>query len=80
MTREEIKNKLYSVADIIKMNADKFANGETLENKDWIEASKTLNSCMNYLIQSHRNFEEVRKEEEPFEQQTVDLKDYQSEH
>ena len=34
MTREEIKNKLYYVADTIKMNADKYANGEALENEE----------------------------------------------
>jgi hypothetical protein len=68
MTREEIKNKLYYVADTLRVNADKFANGEALENEDWIEAAKAFNACMNYLVQSHRDFEEVRKEEEPFEQ------------
>ena len=35
MTREEIKNKLYYVADTIRMNADKFARGEALENDDF---------------------------------------------
>ncbi len=67
MTREENKKKLYNVADTIKLNADKFANGEALEHEDWIKAAKEFNSCMNYLVQSHRDFEEVRKEEEPFE-------------
>lgn len=64
MTREEIKNKLYYVADTIKMNADKYANGEALENDDWLKAAKEFTSCMNYLLQTHRDFEEVRKEEE----------------
>lgn len=72
MTREEIKNKLYYVADTIKMNADKFANGEALENEDWIKAAKEFTSCLNYLMQSHRDFEEVKKEEEPLEQQAVE--------
>lgn len=67
MTREEIKNKLYYVADTIKMNADKFAAGGTLENEDWVKAAKEFASCLNYLIQSQRDFEEVRAEEEPYE-------------
>lgn len=67
MTREEIKNKLYYVADTIKMNADKFARGEALENDDWLKAAREFTSCMNYLLQTHRDFDEVRKEEEKFE-------------
>lgn len=67
MTREEVKTKLYYVADTIKMNADKFAKGESLENEDWINAAKEFSSCINYLTQSHRDFEDVRKEEEQFE-------------
>lgn len=67
MTRDEIKNRLYFVADTIRMNADKFAAGEALENEDWVKAAKEFTSCMNYLMQTQRDFEEVRKEEEPYE-------------
>lgn len=67
MNREEIKNRLYFVADTIRMNADKFAAGETLENEDWVKAAKEFTSCLNYLMQSQRDFEEVRAEEEPHE-------------
>lgn len=60
MTREEIKNKLYYVADTIKMNADKYANGEALENEDWVKAAKEFTACLNYLINSHTDFKEVQ--------------------
>lgn len=60
MTREEIKNKLYYVADTIKMNADKYANGEALENEDWVKAAKEFTACLNYLMNSHTGFKEVQ--------------------
>lgn len=72
MTREEIKNKLYYVADTIRMNADKFARGEALENEDWIKAAKEFTSCLNYLMQSHRNFDEVQQEEEHYEKLPIE--------
>lgn len=50
MNREEIKNRLYYVADTIKMNADKFAAGETLENEDWVKAAKEFTACLDYLV------------------------------
>lgn len=66
MTREEIKNKLYYVADTIRTNADKFARGEALDNDDWVTAAKAFSPCLNYLIQSHRDFDEVQQEEERY--------------
>ena len=61
MTREEVRNRLYAVADAIRANADKYAKGEVLENEDWVRAANDFNVCMNYLMNSHSDFEEVRK-------------------
>lgn len=61
MTREEVRDKLYAVADAIRANADKYAKGEALENEDWVRAASDFSACMNYLVNSHSDFEEVRK-------------------
>lgn len=55
MTREEIKNKLYYVADTIRMNADKYANGEALDSDDWSKAAKEFISCLSCLSQCTDN-------------------------
>lgn len=75
MDREEIKNRMYSIAETFKKNADKFFAGETLENEDWVDAAKDLNSCINYLIQTQRDFDEVRREEEPYEHSSAEAVD-----
>ena len=72
MEREEIKQKLYNVAEIIRNNADKFANGEILTNEDWLQCARDFNACMNYLANSD-DFEGTRKDIEPLEMQKPEV-------
>lgn len=48
MKKEEIRNKLYNIADRIKENADKYVEG-TLRKTDWTDISENFSTIINYI-------------------------------
>lgn len=58
-TREEIKSIVYEVSDGLKIIADKYANGEYEDTKDFVPIAEKFRSVINYFLNPHLDPKDV---------------------